>query len=476
MSLVCGGMLQTCSQLPDREQQIRLRGELRVATVNGPTTYYLGTSGPTGFEYELAQVFADRLGVPLTPVVVANAPLAVEEVRRGRADFAAAGLSTGSHYGEGLRYSQPLMSVVPQLVCRADALPTSLDAFEGRLLVVANGAEAGHLRALRQRHPLLSWEESDQLDAESLLGQVAEGEIDCTVVNSDLVAINLRYYPQLRVGPAVADAQALAWAFSALGDESLYGAAQDFLRRYDTAALARLRDRYFGHVEQVDYLGAVALAGHYSSRLPRFREAFIEAGKAFGLDWRLLAAISYQESQWDPQATSPTGVQGLMQLTMATASFMDVADRNDPGQSIWGGARYFRWLLDQLPDSIDEPDRSWLGLAAYNMGLGHLQDAQLLADKRGGDARHWLDVRNALPLLTQTRWNRETRYGYARGYQAVHYVNNVRTYYNMLVWMSESEAGADPEPLDPTTAELPLIEPQPKSSPDLIPNLSSPVI
>jgi membrane-bound lytic murein transglycosylase F len=165
---------------------------------------------------------------------------------------------------------------------------------------------------------------------------------------------------------------------------------------------------------------------------------------------------------------SPTGVLGIMQITAATAAFLKIPDRTDPAQSIWGGARYIAQLAAQLPAEITDPDRTWMALAAYNMGLGHLYDARKLTDEQGGDPNRWLDVRNSLPLLTQSKWHTKTKHGYARGHQAVIYVGNVRTYYDMLVWITGSPAQALPQEVPPDT-EVP-------APPDNPLNIRSPVL
>jgi membrane-bound lytic murein transglycosylase F len=160
-----------------------------------------------------------------------------------------------------------------------------------------------------------------------------------------------------------------------------------------------------------------------------------------------------------------------MMLTMDTAAFLRVTDREDPVQSIFGGARYFRQLLDQLPPEIQEPERTWMALAAYNMGIGHLLDAREVTRRTGGDPNRWLDVRNALPLLTQAKWNRTLKYGYARGYEAITYVGNVRTYYDMLIWMLGDQMGAPQGEVEPPL-EIPDVQPE-----DVTPlNITSPVL
>ena len=184
----------------------------------------------------------------------------------------------------------------------------------------------------------------------------------------------------------------------------------------------------------------MTLATHVDTRLARYRDIFQKAGDKTGLDWRLLAAIGYQESHWDSDATSPTGVRGIMQLTVDTANFLRLTDREDPVQSIFGGSRYFKQIADQLPTDIPEPDRTWMALAAYNMGVGHLLDARILTEARGGNPNRWLDVRDALPLLSQPRWYARTKHGYARCHQAVIYVGNIRSYYDMLVWITRDKS------------------------------------
>jgi hypothetical protein len=142
--------------------------------------------------------------------------------------------------------------------------------------------------------------------------------------------------------------------------------------------------------------------------------------------------MGYQESKWDPGATSHTGVRGLMQLTEDTADFVRAGDRLDARASIFGGAKYLSRLLATIPERIAEPDRTWLAVARYNVGYGHLEDARILAQQAGRNADAGQDVREFLPLLSQERWYTRTRRGYARGWEPVRYVENVQSYLNIL--------------------------------------------
>ena len=469
LTLVTVMTMSTCSPRVSMIEQVQALGMLRVATINSPTTYYEGPAGPTGFEYELAQGLAQELGVELQLLIVATPGEALQAVQTGRAHIAAAGLSITPLRSMAVQFSRPILSVTPQLVYRmgGSKKPDGPADIGDGLVVARHSAGAEHLALLKQRVATLKWTETEDAETEELLLKVANGEIAYTVAPSDVVAINQRYYPQLRVAFDVAEKQDVAWALAFGADGTLFNRVQHYLSGMSESDLAQLRDRYFGHVEQVDYLGAVALAEHVDTRLPKYRHLFEKAGRKFGMDWRLLAAIGYQESHWDPAAVSPTGVRGIMQLTAQTAKFLDVANREDPAQSIQGGARYVRRLIDLVPSEVPEPDRTWLALAAYNMGYGHLLDVRDLTRRRGGDPSRWVDIRAALPLLTQPRWYQKTKHGYARGHEAETYVGNVRTYYDMLVYLfgdapqptlpAEEVAPTEPEPQDPLNIRTPVL-------------------
>lgn len=454
--------------------EIRALGVLRVAMVNSPTVYYLGASGePTGFEYDLLAALAARLGVRVEPVIVDNPPAAFEMVRRGQVHMAAASLAATPSRRAEVRFSRPLLQVVPMLVYRlGQGRPRNLGDLKGTLRVPSGGVAVDALRSAQlKRYPELRWQETDEDVAEDLLYQVSEGSLDYTIANSDLLAINQRYYPNLRAAFTVADAQPIAWAFPKRDDPSLEIEVERFFGSFDKQEMARIRDRHFGHIRQIDSYGALTLATHVDSRLPRYRAHFEAAARATGLDWRLLAAIGYQESHWDADATSPTGVRGIMQITNQTAERLKITDREDPLQSIAGGARYIKQLAAQLPEEITEPDRTWMALAAYNMGLGHLLDARRLTAELGGDPNRWLDVRNRLPLLSKSRWYSRTKHGYARGQQAVIYVGNIRTYYDMLLFITADKS----EPPTPLQAAEDAQQREKKAEPDYPLNINSPV-
>lgn len=417
-------------------QQVLDTGELVVVTRNTPTTYYQGPDGPTGIEYELAQGFAKSLGVKLRLVVANNVSDVLQRLADGEGDFAAAGLTVTDARENWLQFTPPYQQVTQQLVYRSgEAVPSSIANLDGNLEVLANSSHAEHLTHLKARFPQLSWQETTKLNSEDLLAEVYRGDLDYTIADSNEVAVERRFYPDLRVAFDVSAPESLAWAFPRARDDSLYQAAVNYFEGLKTSGrLAQLVDGYYGHIEDFDYAGARAFFADINQRLGLYRASFKTAAVDNQLDWRLLAAMAYQESHWDPRAISPTGVRGIMMLTQDTAHDLGVDRRTDAEQSIDGGARYFKYLLDKMPEHVQGRDRLWLALAAYNIGFGHLEDARVITQQRGGDPDRWVDVKANLPLLQKRRWYARTRYGYARGDEAVRYVENIRSYYDILAW------------------------------------------
>jgi membrane-bound lytic murein transglycosylase F len=314
------------------------------------------------------------------------------------------------------------------------------DTLDGTLEVVAGSSHEEELERLKKDLPELKWQAHDDLGSEDLLYLVREGVVDYTIADSHEAALNRRYYPKLGVAFDLTDPQPLAWAFPHSEDSSLYDAAVEFFEEIRSdGTLGRLIERYFGHVGRMNFVDFRTFRRHVLERLPRLRPHFEKAAAETGIDWRLLAAIGYQESHWDNEAVSPTGVRGIMMLTSATAGQLGVEDRTDPEQSIMGGARYVKVVRRKIPKRIADPDRMWLALAAYNIGFGHLEDARILTQRQGANPDKWADVKHRLPLLMKKKWHSTVKHGYARGREAVTYVDNVRNYYDMLRGVIERE-------------------------------------
>jgi membrane-bound lytic murein transglycosylase F len=206
-----------------------------------------------------------------------------------------------------------------------------------------------------------------------------------------------------------------------------------FNRPETTALIEQLKQRYYGHLERFDFKDVVTYHRRLRERLPEYRRYFETAGRRYGVDWRLVAALAYQESQWDPAAESFTGVKGLMMLTRKTAADLGVMRRLDPAESISAGARYFTHLHKRLGVTVPEPDRTYMALAAYNVGWGHLKDARMLARRLGKNPNAWPAVRSMLPLLGKREFYKTLPHGFARGAEPVRFVDCIRLYHSILV-------------------------------------------
>lgn len=418
-----------------RLEAIKREGELVLLTYPSTTTYYEGRNGPAGFEYDLAQQFAEHLGVRLRVAVVERAADVLPRLIAGAGDFAAGGIALGHERNPHVRLTPPYEQVRLQLVYRRGAAPPrSIGQLGGRELVVPGGSiYADRMRALARERSALAWREVDGWRPEELLQRLVQGRLDLTLTDENTLAANRPYYPAALVGFTLPRPEPLAWAFRRNDDGSLYRAAVQFLARQRAAGmLAQLHDRYYGPGSRANVINITVFHERVRTHLPRYRAMFRRAGARYDLDWRLLAALGYQESYWNPRSVSPTGVRGLMMLTRVTAREVGVKNRLDPQASIYGGARYLRSLLDRIPERIALPDRLWLALAAYNVGPSHLEDARILTEKLGGDPDRWSAVREHLPLLAEPKWYRQTRYGFARGREPVRFVDRVRVFYRAL--------------------------------------------
>ncbi|MCX4188339.1 membrane-bound lytic murein transglycosylase MltF [Methylophaga sp. OBS4] len=450
-------LLSACGEAQPHLEEIRERGELRVLSRYGLTSYFVKGDTLAGFEYELAQRFADRLNVKLKIIVPDNLGNMFKLIEQGQADIAAAGLTVTQQRKDHIRFGPVYHEVTQQLVYRhGNTQPQDITAItDSQLEVVADSSHVEQLQSLQEEIPELDWTENKELDNSGLLELVQLEMIDYTVADSNEIAANQELFPELRVAFDISEPQPLAWAMPLSEDNSLYLEVLDFFQEMEASGeLDRLIEKYYGHIRRFDYVDTRAIHRRIQTHLPLYKDMFQQAAEEFGFDWKLLASMAYQESHWNPDAVSSTGVKGLMMLTQATAREMDVTDREDPRQSIFAGAGYLASIYTRLPERIIEPDRTWFALAAYNIGMGHLEDGRVLTQQLGKNPDSWPDVREHLPLLSKQKWFSQTRYGYARGSEPVRYVQNIRRYLDILSHLDDSTL-TQPQTPQPAEQTLP---------------------
>ena len=433
--------LSGCSPAPSQSQlyQIYQRDSLKVGILHGPTSYYIGVDGPTGFELELSQALADKLGVKLELYPSYHLDELLQKLDNGQVDYIAGGL-TLTELRKGKYRASPAYRWISEVLVfkQGNTWPRNVNELSDTVMVVKDSSHAETLQQLSEQYPDLNWQQHPTLDADEILQQVVDGNIAYTVTDSNQLALNRRMYPNLSIAFTVRDNLPVTWLLAENSDDSLYAVLIEFFgAMYQGGELIALEDRYFGHIQQFDYVDTLAYIEAIEQTLPQYKPWFEQyAGE---LDWRMLAALSYQESHWNPKAKSPTGVRGLMMLTLPTAQQMGVTSRLDPHQSIRGGSRYLHRLVTRIPERIAMPDRLWFALASYNIGWGHVEDARVITQRQGGDPDKWLDVKQHLPSLRVKSVYQTTKYGYARGDEAVSYVENIRRYYDTLLWVDERQ-------------------------------------
>jgi membrane-bound lytic murein transglycosylase F len=423
-----------CEEAPKPIAPVAESGELVVLTVNGPSTYFEDAQGlPSGLEYDLATMFAKELGAKAHFILVDN-PATIDQIlRKGKAHLAAAALARHFDFPGGLAWGPSYLSTQHEVVCREETKAKKLDELTGKRIGVIEETVGDYLLAEPSKLTVPIERLGPETSTADLLEKVAKGSLDCALVESTRFTLARRFFPSLEPAFHVGKPLDYAWLISTVDKKRILDAAGPFFERIrKDGTLKRLIDRYYGHAAHLSAIDANALLEQVASQLEKLKLHFLEAEIATGIDWRLIAAIGYQESHWDPNATSPTGVRGLMMLTEETADRMQVKDRLDSRESILAGARYLAMLKEQLPARITDPDKTFLALAAYNIGIGHLEDARILAQRSGLNPDKWQDVRQVIGRLAEPATYPTLKHGYARGGEAMQLVDNIRNYYDII--------------------------------------------
>ena len=428
-------------------------------TLNSPNTYYVNSDKQfAGLEYDLAKLFAEYINKE-TPgnnthvkfIVADSIEKVIATIINKQADIAASDLTITEQRKQFINFSQPYQDVQEQIVYNQEINPSPpksvKDLVDVRVVVPAASSFAERLLKYRDSVPYLTWEERADVHSERLLEEVASGDIDYTVADSHLVAVLQNYHPNLAVAFTLGDTEKIAWGFSKTGNPKLLEKTNAFFTKIkNDGTLRNLIDRYHGNAKRLKPIDVKSYLSKSRTLLPKYKRLFQQAQEITGLDWRLLAAISYQESHWDTFSTSPTNVRGLMMLTEDTADKMGVTDRLDPKQSIPAGAKYISQMIETLPNRIPEPDRTYMALAAYNIGYAHVEDARVLASRLKMNPDSWADVKKTLVMLNDPKYYANAKFGYCSGGAPVIFVESIRSYFNIL---ARYEPAHQPNESDP---------------------------
>jgi membrane-bound lytic murein transglycosylase F len=413
-------------------QKIRKAKEITVITRSNAHCYYIYREQPMGFEYDLAKAFADHLGVRLKVRTFPWADM-IKALNEGRGDLIAASKTITSSRKELIDFSDGYLTIQQRVIVHEDnhSIEDVADLSGKTVHVRRATSYEERLSELRQQGLDLTVKVYDDVPTEELIRQVADKEIEVTIADSNIARLNLRYYPTVRIGVPIEETQRLGWAVKK-GDRSLLKAINGFFKKIKSdGTFDDIYRGYYSDEQVFDRFDLKKFHQRIKTRLPTYQPIIKEAATMHGFDWRLIAAVTYQESHFNPRAKSHRGVRGLMQLTQATAKEMGVTNRLDPYQSIMGGVKYLKGLYRRY-DKAEDPDRTFIALASYNVGPRHILTAQRIARKRGFDPNKWSSLEQTLPLLCYEEYIRQSKHGYCRGTEPVRYVNRIRTYFDIL--------------------------------------------
>ncbi len=425
-------------EAPSILSKIKKNKTLNVVLLNSPTTYYLGVDGPKGFEYDLLLAYASHLGVDLNITTVNTTNEAIELSEGQGYHIISASLTKTSNRTKKFNFGPSYYEVQQQVICYRGMIgsgkfPRDEEELVGLRITVGKGTSYSETLDLLQSDGLdINATYTTEYSTEELLEQVASHKIDCTIADSHIYSLNLRYFTNLALAFTIGEREQLAWVLAKNSKElevDMYAWLNEFNQ---SGKMAALKDHYYSYILFFDYYDTKVFYKRIKSRLYKYKKYFLQASKKHDVPWELIAAQSYQESHWNPRAKSYTGVRGLMMLTQSTAKMLGVKNRLSPKQSIMGGTRHLKQMLRYVPKEVKGEDRLKFALAAYNIGMGHVRDARKLAKKFGLNENIWSDLKITLPLLSQKRYYRTVRYGYARGSEPVRYVEAIYDYKNIL--------------------------------------------
>lgn len=438
----CLSLLVSCTPSDNQDKQKSAglnKNEIVFVTHNGPTTYYVnGDNQFSGIEYDLATMFIKDYApeYQIKFLLVNSISDVIPTLLKGKANIAAANLTITPLRQQLVQFAKPYQETQQQLIYNneIDDKPKDLASISDKKIVVPAGTSfAERLAQMQEKEPSLRWQALKQTNSEVLLDQVANGVSDLTVADSHLVAMMQNYYPNLAIGLPLGKPESIAWALPKNADPKLFKKVNAFFDKiHKDGTLRNLIDRYYGSSKRLNTQDITNFLKLTNTLLPKYTHIFKQAQELTGIDWRLLAAVSYRESHWDTYNTSPTNVRGLMMLTESTADLMGVTDRLDPKQSIPAGAKYILKMRDIIPERIVEPDRTYLALASYNIGYAHVEDARVLAKRLKLNPDSWADVKKTLVMLTDPEYYSTAKYGYASGGAPVIFVESIRSYQRIL--------------------------------------------
>ena len=424
-----------CSKESSKLKQIKSNGILRIALVADPPHYFPSKVKKRGYDFELVSHYATSIDVELEIIKTNTSDEIIFLLNQGKVDIGILGSSPEfdqKNIKNVVTYNNSKWYVIGNRANRQ--LPKSIDSIEPNTMIVANGSNASFiLHSIKEDYPSLLWDELKNTNVRSILERINENHSKISIISEDIYVYYQYLFPETKKIFVLPIKYPSRWLVKNNNNLSFLYSINSFFNKYkQNGKLEKIGKTYYEHLNAFDYVDIRYYLKRIDKKLPKYKKYFVEAAKNSALDARIIAAVSYQESHWNRKARSPTGVRGMMMLTLDTAKRVGVKNRLNAKQSIFGGAKYLKILYESLSNTIKEPDRLWFALAAYNIGLGHVEDARTITKSQGDNPNSWIDVEKHIPKLSQKKWYKKTKYGFARGHESIEFVKRVRRYYDIL--------------------------------------------
>ncbi len=424
-----------CSKESSKLKQIKSNGILRIALVADPPHYFPNKVKERGYDFELASRYATSIDVELEIIKTNTSNEIIFLLNQGKVDIGILGSSPEfdqKNIENVVTYNNSKWYVIGNRANRQ--LPKSIDSIEPNTMIVANGSNASFmLHSIGEDYPSLLWDELKNTNVRSILERINENHSKISIISEDIYAYYQYLFPETKKIFVLPIKYPSRWLVKNNNNLPFLYSINSFFNNYkQNGKLEKIGKTYYEHLNAFDYVDIRYYLKRINKKLPKYKKYFAEAAKNSALDARIIAAVSYQESHWNRKARSPTGVRGMMMLTLDTAKRVGVKNRLNAKQSIFGGAKYLKILYESFSNTIEEPDRLWFTLAAYNIGLGHVEDARTITKSQGDNPNSWIDVEKHIPKLSQKKWYKKTKYGFARGHEPIEFVRRVRRYYDIL--------------------------------------------
>ena len=414
-------------------EKIKKAGALRIITNNSLASYYYDEGKPAGFEYDLSQAFADYLGVELD-IVTPGWNRMFSFLENDQGDLIASGIKITEQRLEKVSFSIPYMNIQQHIIYHKSIPdPEKIEDLEKKTIHIRRGTSyQSKLESLKDSGIDIHYVLHNNMPTEQLISMVHNKKIEYTIADSRIAKLARRYYPDIKVGMPLHSKESLAWAVKKNNRFLLEQINKFILYATEKGLLQQLYDKYFANADTLDSFGIKKFHQRIKTRLPKYKQTLIKESEKYYLDWRLSAALMYQESHFNPFAKSFTNVKGLMQVTKITAREMGIKNRLNPEQSIKAGIKYFDKMLKKFDSFEDDYQKTMFALASYNIGYGHVVDAMKIVKNMGKDEKQWQNLKSGLLLLSKSKYYKKTKYGYARGREAVKFAKHVVTYFDIL--------------------------------------------